>query len=261
MKRSFPEWTIYLSSKLTDHEYTQGRPLFDDGDMASGRIFIDDDLHLSVSVRSFRSENVAAFVKSMLDVDEPTATRLYETLIKTYPIYLTRDLSKAKEWLRSIARGSERYGVVASSGALRLKPYGFNVKASIEPKNWFLNDKNDIRSSYYMEDVASEFDIQGLELDWTCVAWDADLRFNGNDWILKSFRGTSWQDVNDADARYYLKNAYRVLLTRARQGMVIFIPHGDGIDPTRHPDFYDKTYEYLLSVGIRELARNEDGRH
>jgi hypothetical protein len=254
LNRSFPEWNIYVSSKLTDHEYTQGRILFEDC-TESKRIFKDDDLHLSVSIRSFRSENVAAFVKSILDVDKSTAVKLHENIAKNYPIFLTRDLSKAKEWLRSTARGSERYGVVASSGAIRLKPHGFNVKASIDPINWFLNNKNDIRSSYYLEDVATEFDIQGLELDWTCVAWDADLRFNGTDWTLKSFRGTSWQDINDSDAKLYLKNAYRVLLTRARQGMVIFVPYGDVIDPTRHPDFYDKTYEYLRSVGIRELNK------
>jgi hypothetical protein len=253
LKRSFPEWTIYVSEKLTDEEYTQGRPLYSDSDVKCGRVIVDNNLHLSVSVRSFRSENVAAFVKSILDVDKPTAINLHQDIAGNYPIFLTRNLSKAKKWLQSTARGSERFGMIASSGAIRLKPHGIHVKASIDPKNWFLNDKNDVRSSYYLEDVATEFDIQGLELDWTCVAWDADLRFNGENWTLKSFRGSAWQEVNDPDARLYLKNAYRVLLTRARQGMVIFVPYGDCSDPTRHPEFYDKTYDYLRSVGIREL--------
>lgn len=140
---------------------------------------------------------------------------------------------------------------------MRLKPFGINVKASIDPKNWFLNGREDIRSSYFLEDVATEFDIQGLEVDWACVAWDADLRHNGNDWSHKSFRGTAWQDVNDKDARLYLKNAYRVLLTRARQGMVIFVPEGDPSDKTRSPEYYNATYAYLRSIGLSSL--DDDG--
>jgi Uncharacterized conserved protein (DUF2075) len=253
LKRSFPKWIIYVSGKLTDQEYTQGHMLISDVDVESGKIVVNDDLHLAVSIRSFRSENVAAFVKALLDRDTKSAVELRKTIQENYPIFLTRDLSNAKNWLRANARGSERYGLVASSGAMRLKPHGVNVSSPIEPKNWFLNPKTDVRSSYYLEDVATEFDIQGLELDWTCVAWDADLRFSGTEWTLKSFRGTAWQDVKDLDAKRYLKNAYRVLLTRARQGMVLFVPQGDHLDPTRSPEFYDKTYEYLLSIGIEEL--------
>jgi hypothetical protein len=142
---------------------------------------------------------------------------------------------------------------VASSGAIRLKPLGLNVKSTIDPTHWFLNDKNDVRSSFFLEDVATEFVVQGLELDWTCVAWDANLRYGQDSWVLKAFRGTTWQEINDSDARLFLKNAYRVLLTRARQGMVILIPRGDSDDPTRHPDFYDPTFEYLQSIGIPVL--------
>jgi hypothetical protein len=251
LKRSFPHWDIYISSKLSDFEYNQGRPLYDEKDVK--RVHTNDDLHLSVSVRSFRSEKVAAFVKSVLDCQIDLAKALYSEVQSSYPIFITRDLQCAKDWLRSRARGSERYGLVASSGAIRLKPFGINVKSTIEPKNWFLNDKKDIRSSFFLEDVATEFDVQGLELDWTCVAWDADLRHDGNQWTLKSFRGTNWQDVNDPDARLYLKNAYRVLLTRARQGMIIFVPRGDSDDETRQASFYDKTFNYLRSIGIFEL--------
>ncbi|CAN1538816.1 Domain of unknown function DUF2075 [Methylophilaceae bacterium] len=251
LKRSFPSWNIHISNKLTDFEYTQGKALYDLN--ASSKVCLHQDLHLSVSVRSFRSEKVAAFVKALLDCDSEKAKTLYSVIEDTFPICITRDIEGAKKWLRSQARGSERYGLIASSGAIRLKPFAINVKNSIDPINWFLNDSNDIRSSYFLEDVATEFDIQGLELDWTCVAWDADLRHNGEEWLLKSFRGAKWQAVNDEDSKRYLKNAYRVLLTRARQGMVIFVPYGSSQDETRQPHFYDETFNYLRSLGLNEI--------
>lgn len=252
--RSFPHWNIYISNKLFDFEYTQGMNYFDHNNL---RIYARDKLHLSVSVRSFRSEKVAAFVKALLDCDCNVGKILYSELKDTYPIYVTRNLEIAKSCLRRMARGSERFGLLASSGAIRLKPYSINVKNSIDPKNWFLNDSKDIRSSYYLEDVATEFDIQGLELDWTCVAWDANLRHNGKEWLLRSFRGTKWQFVQDEDEKRYLKNAYRVLLTRARQGMIIFIPEGSTDDETRLPSYYNSTYEYFRTLGICELSIKE----
>jgi hypothetical protein len=251
LRRSFPHWDIHISDRLTDFEYDQGRALYDEKD--SPRIHTNEHLHLSISIRSYRSEKVASLVKSILDCNLNLAKTLYAEVHPSYPIFITRDLNRAKAWLRSKARGSERYGLIASSGAIRLKPCGLNVKNTIDPKYWFLNDKKDVRSSFFLEDVATEFDVQGLELDWTCVAWDADLRHDGRQWSLKSFKGTRWQEVNDSDARLYLKNAYRVLLTRARQGMVIFIPHGSNDDETRQPDFYDKTFDYLRSIGILEV--------
>lgn len=251
LKRSFPSWNIHISNKLTDYEYTQGKALYDLN--SSSKVCLHQDLHLSVSVRSFRSEKVAAFVKALLDCDSEKAKALYSVIENTFPICITRDIETAKKWIRSQARGSERYGLIASSGAIRLKPFAINVKNSIDPINWFLNESNDIRSSYFLEDVATEFDIQGLELDWTCVAWDADLRHNGEEWLLRSFRGAKWQTVNDEDSKRYLKNAYRVLLTRARQGMVIFVPYGSSQDETRQPHFYDETFKYLRSLGLNEI--------
>ena len=124
-----------------------------------------------------------------------------------------------------------------------MRPCGINVKAHIDPVNWFLNGKEDVRSSYFLEEVATEFDIQGLELDWICVGWDANLRHSSNGWEYKAFRGTEWQNVSDPLRQRYLKNAYRVLLTRARQGMVIFVPEGDPLDATRNKEFYDGTYQ------------------
>ena len=166
---------------------------------------------------------------------------------------LTRDLSRAKQWIRGRARGGERYGLVASSKAMRLKPHAIDIRVSVDPVHWFLSDRDDTRSSDYLEDCATEFQVQGLELDWTCVNWDGDLRFSGSGWNYHDFRGSKWQIVRDAERRNYLRNAYRVLLTRARQGMVLFIPPGDASDPTRPPEFYDPTFNYLVDLGIPAL--------
>lgn len=251
IQRAFPHWHVYASGKLSDHEYVSNSALIPASNIP--HLTHHDDLHLAVSVRSFRSEKVAAFVKSLLDCEAEQARALYAEIHPSYPVAITRNLTVAKNWLRQQARGTERYGLVASSGAIRLKPAGIHVKTSIDPKNWFLNGKDDVRASYFLEDVATEFDIQGLEIDWACVAWDADLRHDGKHWQHKSFRGTSWQEVRDQDARQHLKNAYRVLLTRARQGMVIFIPEGESADTTRQPAFYDHTFSYLCSIGIELL--------
>jgi hypothetical protein len=167
-----------------------------------------------------------------------------------YPIVVTRDLAAAKDWIRSQARGSERFGIVASSSAQRLKPHAIDIRFDVNPIHWFLNDASDTRSSFYMEDAATEFQVQGLELDWACVTWDADLRHVGDGWNYHSFRGSRWQNVHKPDAKQYLLNAYRVLLTRARQGMAIFVPPGDEQDPTREPSYYDHTYNYLRAVGV-----------
>jgi len=251
LERSFPHWQIHISSRLADAEYTQGVKLYDA--RQTSQLVLHDDLHLAVSVRSFRSEKVAAFVKATLDCEVAIAQKLYLEISQTYPIYITRNIQLAKDWLRAKARGSERYGMIASSGAIRLKGFGIHVQHTIDPINWFLNNADDVRSCCFLEDVATEFDVQGLELDWTCVAWDADLRHDGTQWLCRSFRGTQWQTVKDEDAKRYLKNAYRVLLTRARQGMVIFVPQGTPDDQTRLPDFYDQTFRYLTQLGLVEL--------
>jgi hypothetical protein len=169
-------------------------------------------------------------------------------------VVLTRDLQTAKRWVREQARGSERYGLVASSKAQRLKPHAIDVRVSADPVQWFLNGKDDTRSSYFLEDAATEFQVQGLELDWACVSWDADLRFNGSGWAYHDFRGSKWQNVKSEANRNYLRNAYRVLLTRARQGMVIFVPEGDPADHTRPPQHYDATFNYLAEIGIPVLS-------
>jgi hypothetical protein len=204
-------------------------------------------------MRSFRAENVSYFVKMLLDRERSEAREALHKLTDRYPIALTRDLRAAKEWVRDRARGSERYGVVASSKAHRLKPDAIDIRVKVDPVHWFLDDKDDTRSSYYLEDAATEFDVQGLELDWACVAWDGDLRFGGGGWGCHSFRGHGWCRINKPETQRNLCNAYRVLLTRARQGMVIYVPRGDCVDQTRLPEFYDSTYQYLADLGIPQM--------
>ena len=216
-------------------------------------IFEREKLHLATSVRSFRTPDLAAFIKAILDVDTERAKMLYQKIKDKYPVRLTRNLDAAKRWVREQCQGSTRYGMLASSGALRLKPEGIFVKNDVSVANWFLNGKDDVRSSYYLEDVVTEFDIQGLELDYSLVAWDADFRFDGTEWTYYNFVGNRWMNVKADERKLYLKNAYRVLLTRARQGMVIFIPEGSDTDVSRKREWYDRTYEYLLNIGVTAI--------
>jgi hypothetical protein len=249
---NFPDWYMHISSRLTDSEYGAGRVL--DAVRGKPNVCLDDCLHLAVSMRSFRAENVSYFVKAVLDCEEEGARQAFVQLTNRYPIVLTRDLAQAKQWIRNHARGTERYGLVASSKAQRLKPDAIDIRVDIDPVHWFLDGKEDTRSSYYLEDAATEFQVQGLELDWTCIAWDGDLRYTGNGWSYHHFRGDRWCNVSNNENQRYLCNAYRVLLTRARQGMVIYVPRGGYNDPTRSPEYYDSTYRYLAEVGIPDLG-------
>lgn len=248
LNRAFPEWHVHISDRLTDSEYGAGEVL----QQLQGRAGVhwNPGLHLSVSMRSYRAEHVSQLVKEILDLDADAARQTLAQIGDRYPIVLTRDLEKAKAWLRSKAQGSERYGIVCSSQAYRLKPLAIDVRLQPNPVHWFLSGKDDIRSSYYLEDVATEFDIQGLELDWACVTWDADLRHTPSGWRHHNFRGTRWQQMKKPERQMYLKNAYRVLLTRARQGMVICVPEGCEGDPTRDAGYYDGTFEYLKGIGL-----------
>ena len=248
MRRSFSDWDIYVTPQLQDDEYRYGREW---KSMVGGlRVLEKTGLHLSVSMRSFRSPEMAGFVKAFLDRDMKTSKMLFSHIKEKYPIVITRDLSKAKAWVRSKCKGTRRYGILASSGALRLKPEGIFVKSAIKEEQWFLNDSDDVRSSYACEDVATEFAVQGLELDYAIVAWDADFRLEHDIWCYYNFSGNKWKKVNDEQKRRYLKNTYRVLLTRARQGMIIFVPKGSKDDITRKPAFYDTLVDSFISVGM-----------
>ena len=250
--RSFPSWDIYISPHLHDSEYSVPDSML--RKVGTGRLHVDSAFHLGVSLRSFRAEHLSRFVKELLDLRMEDARRSHHAFRARYPIVVTRDLAKAKRWLRAKARGSERYGIVVSSQAERLKPHAIDVRVKTDPVNWFLNPREDVRSSYYLEDVATEFDVQGLELDWACVVWDGDFRYTEDGWQTWSFRGSKWQRILKEERRRYLINAYRVLLTRARQGLVIVVPEGDPEDPTRSSNFYDATFAYLRATGLALLT-------
>ena len=253
LNESFPDWEIYISNNLTDKEYAEGNVA--ELLAYNAHVHTCPDLHLAVSQRSFRAETLSLFVHQLLDRDVEAARKTYEQISERYPIVLTRDLAKAKEWLREHARGSERYGMLVSSKAFRLKPLAIDIRTQADIVPWFLNPITDIRSSLFLEDVATEFDIQGLELDWTCLVWDGDFRFDpkSKKWQHFNFRSDRWQNINQEEGRAYQLNAYRVLMTRARQGMVICVPEGSVADVTRKPEFYDGTYNYLKGLGIDDI--------
>lgn len=252
LSKHYQHWKVYTSDQLAKPEYHWGHDL---QAMMDGLDYsLEKDLHLSVSVRSFRAEKLSQFINELIAGHAAAAAQTYQAIQASYPVVMTRCLSTARSWLRQQARGSERYGLVASSGALRLKPEGVHVKADVDAPNWFLNPKHDVRASYYLEDPATEFDIQGLELDWVGMCWDADFRRVGDRWSFHDFLGATWRNVHDSRRQTYLANAYRVLLTRARQGMVIYIPKGDSSDHTRPPHVYDGVASFLATCGIPEIA-------
>ena len=266
----FPHWKVYISNKLTEPEYAEGKV----NELLAGNqnVTYTDSLHLGVSLRSFRAEKLSAFIHSLLSFN-PDAASIYNEIKDRYPIVLTRDMDKARQWLRSKVRGTQRTGVLVTKTAARFKPLAVDIleQGDENAVHWFLEDKNDIRSSNYLEDAATEIQVQGLELDYTCVLWDADMRCCGNslfrEWKYYAFNGrTAWREEagnsdSSAERRKYMLNAYRVLLTRARMGMVICVPTGNpnltigGFpeDATRLPEFYNGTYEYLKSLGLEEL--------
>jgi len=250
IKNQFPFWETRISPNLFDSEYA-AHSAIEDLKLKS-QIEFNESLHLAVSMRSFRAEYLSKLIKEILDINHNAKNTLHQLQDK-YPIVLTRDIEKARKWLKEKARGSERYGIVVSSQAYRLKPLAIDVKTQINHVNWFLDGKDDVRSSYFLEDVATEFQVQGLELDWTCVTWDGDLRFSNDGWKTFSFVGSKWKNIRITLRKNYLINAYRVLLTRARQGMVIVVPEGDKEDSTRQPEFYDSTFNYLKNIGFNTI--------
>lgn len=263
LNNRFQRWQVFISDKLTEPEYAEGR--VNELLQNNPKVTFANDLHLSVSLRSFRAEKLSAFVHSMLSFNTDAALLYNEIQNRNYPIVLTRDINKAREWLRDKARGNEHTGLLVTKVAARFKPLAVSVLQQGDENaiHWFLEDKTDVRSSNYLEDAATEIQVQGLELDYTCVLWDADMRCDNNKWTFYKFSNTTskWSPESNEENRKYALNAYRVLLTRARQGMVICVPYGnekknaDGFleDPTRLPEFYNGTYNYLKSLGLKEL--------
>lgn len=266
LNEHFPDWEVHISPKLTEAEYAEGK--VNELLAHKNNVIYSDDLHLAVSLRSFRAEKLSAFVHALLTFD-PEASQIYKEIKDKYPIVLTRDMTKARKWLHEKVRGSERTGVLVTKEAARFKPLAIHILPSDEENavHWFLEDKNDTRSSNYLEDAATEIQVQGLELDYTCVLWDADMRYDNGKWRFYSFNGkTDWKEqTGNTESKQekikYMLNAYRVLLTRARGGMIICVPVGNpnktstGFweDSTRLPEYYDGTYQYLKNIGIDEI--------
>ncbi len=250
LQNRFPAWDVYVSNAMRDSNYLGDTPLTSIAPNAT----VIGDLHLSVDMRSFRNKNVAAFAEAVVTNRPSDARELYATIERDYPIFVTRELNTAKEWVRSVTkRPSDRYGIVADSYGQRIRADGIIVPVDFDAVKWFLRGKDNIDSSYFMEIAASEFKIQGLEIDYAVVAWEGDYRYHDGEFRHHRFYGEKWQDVRNAMLQRYLRNGYRVLLTRARQGYVIYVPKGSKYDPTRPPHYYDETYAYLRLCGIREL--------
>lgn len=248
---TFPDWKMYLPGNLTEKAYAEGN--LDALIRDNPHVITDNTLHLAVSMRSFRAEKLSLFVHHLLEREIGTSQALYHELCEKYPMVLTRSLDTAKRWLRNKSRGTERYGIVVSSQAYRLRPLAIDVRAQPDTIHWFLDDQEDIRSSLFMEDVATEFEVQGLELDWACIVWDGDFRYAKSGWQHYKFTKTNWHNNRSDERKKYQLNAYRVLLTRARQGMVIVVPEGNDEDPTRLRKFYDPTFRYLKEIGFKEI--------
>lgn len=262
----FPHWKVYISPQLTEAEYAEGK--VNELLAKNPNVEYNENLHLGVSLRSFRAEKLSAFVHSLLTFN-PNASNLYNEIKDNYPIVLTRDMAKAKRWLHDKVRGTERTGVLVTKESARYKPLAVHILPSGDDNavHWFLEDKIDTRSSNYLEDAATEIQVQGLELDYTCLLWDADMRYDNGKWRFYRFNGqTKWVEQtatteSKQDLMKYMLNAYRVLLTRARSGMVICVPEGNlnknssGFweDSTRLPEYYNGTYQYLKSIGIEEI--------
>lgn len=262
LNTSFKHWNVFISDKLIEPEYAEGHvnEMLEEND----KVTFSDHLHLAVSLRSFRAETLSSFIHSLLSFNADASSLYQDVSARNYPIVLTRDMEKARKWLRSQARGTQQTGVLVSKVAARFKPLAVNVLAQGDENavHWFLEDKTDIRSSNYLEEAATEIQVQGLELDFACVLWDADMRCENGAWSFHKFNGKNkWNPEKNAESQKYMLNAYRVLLTRARQGIVICVPSGNSRltpegfpeDPTRLPEFYDGTYEYLKSLGIKEI--------
>ncbi len=266
LNETYTHWKVFISPKLTEREYAEGR--VNELLSTNRNVTFAEDLHLGVSLRSYRAEKLSAFVHALLAIDGNAAS-IYEEIKERYPIILTRDMEKAKRWLHEKVRGTERTGVLITKESARYKPLGIHVLQSDDENavHWFLEDKADTRSSNYLEDAATEIQVQGLELDYACLLWDADMRYDNGRWRYYRFnRSTEWKELAaDSESKQetmkYMLNAYRVLLTRARAGMIICVPEGNSHktnsgfweDTTRLPEYYDGTYKYLKSLGLVEI--------
>jgi DUF2075 family protein len=261
-----PRWRVVASPEVVSGGASvSGHRLFADG-VPPGIEFRSEPLaHLSVGVRSFRAQRLAEWVDAVLNLDIERARSLVPDH-REFPLHFTRDLNAAKAWLRARNQpgNGQRAGLIATSEDQRLRAYGlerssaFRLDYSFE--RWFLMPPADVRSSHTLEVAASEFECQGLELDWVGLCWGGDLTpSNTGGWEYRKFRGSAWNQVRGDRERAYVRNRYRVLLTRARLGMVIWVPPGRADDSTLDPTRFDRIAQLLQAVGVPELQHEFQG--
>lgn len=250
----FKHWSIAAPPQALSGAYGAGAKLFEDEAPSDIELDIDSNLHLDTPTRQFRGKTIAGWTEALLRGDANECQRILADNPQ-YPIRLTRSRDAAKSWLEAMARGTERYGFVASSEGRRLRAEGLELPPARSKgvEHWFLAPKGDVRSSFQLEVAATEFQIQGLELDWTCVCWGGDFLRVPRGWNLRTLSGTKWQNIGKSITRAYLVNSYRVLLTRARQGMILFVPTGNDQDPTRQCRPLDETAQFLMECGVLPL--------
>jgi DUF2075 family protein len=252
----FPHWQVFISPDLKVGSHPNGRCLF--REVPPGLSVTENPcLYLRINIRSYKADVLSEFVDAILD-REPSRARALSTRLGEYDVALTRELRHARDWLFRRQRGSRRIGLVASSGARRLRAHGLDVTAELNIEDWLLNRPEDVRSSYCLEVPATEFGIQGLELDWAGLCWGGDLAPGPEGWICRAFRGDRWLKVHDVSRQTYIVNKYRVLLTRAREGLIIWVPRGDPRDETRQPAIYDQIAEHLLRCGITPIEGSNE---
>jgi hypothetical protein len=265
--RNFEGWNVYASPEVLNDKSGGPFSLFKENDPKPDRITRVEDFHLKVCNRSIRSSQISAWVDAVLRGDSSSARSI--TSETSSPPILSRDLPTVRQWLREKRRGLTRAGLVASSGSARLRPDGletsFDFHQRFEWERWFLDRDsceepdcdhkycNDVRASSKLEVAATQFEIQGLELDWIGVCWGEDLLWNGKEWRSLSFNGKTWKPGTDPQKHKYRVNGYRVLLTRARQGMIIYVPKPDTSDSSRLHEDLDLTAEFLIKCGASEL--------
>jgi hypothetical protein len=257
---NFYNWKVYISRELKQGDHSTGNLTLFEETPKHVQITENENLHLRVSIRSYKAQELSRWVALVLANKNEEAKAILNDKLKHYPIFITRDIDIAKKWLKKKGRGTRRTGIVASSGGRRLKAFGYDPfhglrgdSSQDELGAWYLNPPTDVRSSNFLEIVATEYAVQGLEVDWAGVFWDSDLRRGNGNWDFKQFKGTNWQNVSDPQRQQFILNKYRVLLTRAREGMIILVPNGDETDGTRLPAFYNDTFNYLISCGLRVL--------
>jgi hypothetical protein len=254
-------WTVYASPEVINGgESTAGHRLFVDSGKED-QIVTNPALHLRTSNRSLRAERLATWVNLILDGEAERAAGLRIT--ERFPIFLSRDLEETRRELHRQGVGANRYGLAGSSNAARLRAEGLEPNSSFHAdyswEHWYLAAKSDIRSSYQCEVFATEFEIQGLELDWIGLCWGGDFVWDERKgWQIRRMQlgsPTKWNPIKNPEKRTYRQNAYRVLLTRARQGMIIFVPRGNPADPSNSPSEFEDTANYLIDCGVVPLAR------